>query len=299
MGCFTELNYSMYVDQELSAEETRQVEIHLAACSRCSALVSALREEARVLMEAFRESEVVAPSPSWRLAPVWAGLAGAAAAAVLGVALEWLASAPALNWLNPFSPSGQLNVLFEFLFYLAFNAADLVSLAGTAALWTIMFVAATSAMALMRRRPASSVGLLGVVVALALSTPAFALETRGGFTVTVPSAETVEGALVATGENVQVDGTVDGDLIVWARSAEIRGKVSGDLIFGGERAEISGVVDGNVYHFGRTLHVRGNVSRSIYGFNQSVILEPGSRVGADVHSFGQSLRSDGAVSRSV
>jgi len=299
MGCFTELNYSMYVDQELPAEEARQVEAHLLACTRCSSLVGALREENRFLMTVLGESEVVAPPRTWRFAPVWVGLAGVAAAAVWGVVIEWLAKAPALNWLNPFTSSGQFNLAFELLYSLAFNAPALASMTHTVALWTIVLVAATGVMVLMRRPAKGSVGLIGLLLTFALSTPAFALETRKGFTVSVPSAETVEGALVATGDNVQVDGTINGDLIVWARTVEIRGKVSGDLIFGGERAEIRGTVDGNVYQFGRTLDVRGTVVRSIYGFNKFMTLDPEARVGADVNFFGQSLRSDGVVSRSV
>src|SRR3990172_1298545 len=169
MGCFTELNYSMYVDQELPAEEARQVEAHLAACARCSALVSALREENRVLMTVLRESEVVAPSRTWRFAPVWVGLGSIAAATILAVVIEWLAKARALNWLNPFTSSGQFNLVFELLYYLAFNATALASLADTVALWTIVLVAATAVMVLMRRPAKGSVGLLGVLVPLVLS----------------------------------------------------------------------------------------------------------------------------------
>ena len=49
MTCLSELTCAVYADGELSPEETRDAERHLAECPRCRALVAALRGENRIL----------------------------------------------------------------------------------------------------------------------------------------------------------------------------------------------------------------------------------------------------------
>ena len=55
MTCLSELTCAVYADGELSPEETRDAERHLAECSRCRALVAALRGENRILAAALTE----------------------------------------------------------------------------------------------------------------------------------------------------------------------------------------------------------------------------------------------------
>jgi anti-sigma factor RsiW len=72
MTCLSELTWAVYVDGELSPDEARDAERHLAECAPCRALVAALRGENRVLAVALDESPTLAPAsaPAVRPAPV-------------------------------------------------------------------------------------------------------------------------------------------------------------------------------------------------------------------------------------
>ena len=60
MTCLSELTCAVYADGELSPEETRDAERHLAECPRCRAQVAALRGENRILASALTELDPVA-----------------------------------------------------------------------------------------------------------------------------------------------------------------------------------------------------------------------------------------------
>ena len=73
MTCLTELACAVYADGELSPEETRDAERHLAECPRCRARVAALRDENRSLASALTELDRVvedaAAGPAFAAAP--------------------------------------------------------------------------------------------------------------------------------------------------------------------------------------------------------------------------------------
>ena len=64
MTCLSELTCAVYVDGELSPEETRAAERHLTECPRCRALVGDLRDENRALSAALGDQPALAPSPA-------------------------------------------------------------------------------------------------------------------------------------------------------------------------------------------------------------------------------------------
>jgi len=53
MKCFDELQYVMYLDNELGPQEIEQVKTHLDQCNTCNALVQTMEEENRQLKAAF------------------------------------------------------------------------------------------------------------------------------------------------------------------------------------------------------------------------------------------------------
>ena len=61
MSCFPELTYSIYADDELTADERRNVDAHLVGCRSCRVLVSSLRDEASLVSDALHERE-----PTWQ-----------------------------------------------------------------------------------------------------------------------------------------------------------------------------------------------------------------------------------------
>src|SRR3712207_1107223 len=70
----------------------------------------------------------------------------------------------------------------------------------------------------------------GVLLVLAITSPAFALDRRTGDAITVAAGQVVDDGLLASGRLVRIDGTVRGDLIAFARSVTVAGIVEGDVI---------------------------------------------------------------------
>src|SRR5271165_1804921 len=127
MKCYSEQIVSVFVDGELAVEEAQQLRDHLSTCQRCRQLLDALRAENRVLSESLQELSEEAPSPAGvsRLRPswTWGDLAiGAAVLTLTSIVAFWvdeLSIPEALQWLNPFSLSGQTNVFFNLSYYFA------------------------------------------------------------------------------------------------------------------------------------------------------------------------------------
>ena len=286
MSCFPELLYSTYLDAELSAEERRAVQAHLEDCARCRALVEALRAENRFLAAALEEpEEVAAPAPTRPLDLVWTAVAVLAAAAGLQVAVNWVggASAPTgMEWLNPLSLSGQMNLLFGTLFYLVREGATmLVSSLTAVSILVLGLLIVGAGLLLVRRRPTALAVLVTLAVMLGLAQPGAALERRKATNVIIAQNETLDDTLVAFGETVTVDGTVTGNLIAFAKRIVINGTVKGDVLTFAERVEIGGRVEGNVMSASQFLTVRGQVMQSLHGFANIMEVTPESRVAGD------------------
>src|SRR5690606_14182589 len=120
MTCPGELEWSMYVDDALSADESTRLAQHLASCSACRARVDALGEEAQAMRAALAEEEREMAVPAFRKTPRQRGPLGAAAV-LIGLAMSSLAVADvlrALGWteslaaLNPFTRSDAIDFLF-------------------------------------------------------------------------------------------------------------------------------------------------------------------------------------------
>lgn len=309
MSCFPELNYAIYVDGELNAEEARQVERHLAGCARCQALVDALRAENLLLAEVLGEAEpqalLATPRPTRPVDIFWTGLAVLSAAAGLHAALEWVGRfrpPPGTNWVNPFSPATQLNLFFTSLFYLIEEGvAMLLSSITIVSAGALALLVVAGGVFLLRRRPTTATVLVVLVLALALPLPGAALETRKAprGAVTVPKDETIDDSLLAFGQTVIIDGVVTGNLIAFAERVEVNGTIEGDVVCFGRDIPINGTVDGNVYSFARRVDVGGRVARSLYAFAQRTAISSKGSVKGDVVAFSAEAEVQGNVGRDV
>ncbi len=307
MKCFPELTYSIYADGELPAQEAREVEAHLLACPRCRALVEASQAEARFLMNALQSTPegaiAVHPQSSEAIAHLrlafgflWTFLA------IVGVvtAVTWLSRhfPSTADWLNPFNRTTLLNLFWSGVLYLS-NKGDtmlheIVTMFEILALGLLILGAL---LLLLRRRSASVALLLGLPLALLSVRPAYAFEKRTGKTVSVPSGETVNGALLANGETVDIEGVVNGDVFSFARRVVIRGTVKGDVISFNQTLDVAGRVEGNLYSFAQVLSVRGAVARSVYAWVQNLQLDSTGRVDADVMAGSAQVILNGTVGR--
>ncbi|MFQ5777990.1 MAG: zf-HC2 domain-containing protein [Terriglobia bacterium] len=306
MSCLPELTYAVYLDGELPAQEALQVEGHLAACDRCRSLVQALRAENRLLVEVFQpaaEPAAVAARPLGPLDVLWTTVGVLAAAAVLQPALAWLAglSVPlAADWLNPFSPSGQVGLLFSSVFYFLEEGADTVmSTVTTISALVLGLLVLAGGVLLLRRRPSAVAVLATLALALLVAQPAAALERRKGSSVTIASGETLDDTLLAMGETVTIDGVITGNLIAMGKQHSITGTVKGDVLALGERVEIDGTVEGNLIVFAKWLSIQGEVAQSVYAFSDGFTLTPEGSVSGDLLVFGGQVNVDGTVHRDV
>ena len=308
MECYSEQIIAIAVDGELAGEEARRLRDHLATCHRCQKLVDALRAENHVLSESLHElpEEAASPAGFSRLpgSLVWGGLAVAAAVLALGsIVVPWideLSIPEALQWFNPFSPSGRTNLIFNFFYYFAHGGtAMLADYAAVVGWLCLLLLLGGSALLLGRRGRLRQPGLRLLIVLLALSLPSFALERRHGDFVTVAANETVDDTLVAAANIVRVDGVVNGDLVTFGRTVEVRGTVKGDLISFGERTEVSGTVEGHIYTVSHTLDLYGQVGHSIYGLAQSLHVDDRGHVGEGIALLAGDASLEGEVKRSV
>jgi anti-sigma factor RsiW len=312
MACPNEFTWAMYADGELPEHEARQLRKHWAECSDCRLLAAALAEEDRALVLAFQEldqvevaSETVPATP--QRAAVELGTFVLGSALLLQAAVDFLSSAqlpPGAEWVNPLRLTGQLNFLAASLVYLFDEGGPML----LSALNTLGFIAVAvliliAAPRLLRRSIAAGVLLATVVLSLAVSTPASAIDIRSGGrnqeSIVVASGETVDDTLIAAGESVIIEGTITGDLIAAARRVLIRGKVQGDVICAGQTVDIDGTVDGNVFGFGQKVQIRGQLGRNLYGFGQEVTADRQSEIRGNAFGFGQQLTVDGNIGRDL
>ncbi|MGA8762118.1 MAG: zf-HC2 domain-containing protein [Candidatus Sulfotelmatobacter sp.] len=308
MGCYSEQTCALAVDGELAVDESRRLRDHLATCRRCRELVDALRAENRVLSESLHELPEEAGSPAGfsplRWSWVWRDLAVMAAVLALGsivsVWFDELSIPAALEWFNPFSPSGFTNLMFNLSYYFAHGGtAMLTEYAGVVGGLFLLSLLGGSALLLARRGRLPKPGLRLLIVLLMLSLPSFALERRHGEFVTVPASETVDDTLLATGNTVRVEGVVNGDLLAFGGTVEVRGTVKGDLVSFAKRIVVSGSVEGSIYSFSQSLDLDGQLGHSIYGWVQSLRVDDRGHVGYGIVVGAGDVSLEGDVKRSV
>jgi cytoskeletal protein CcmA (bactofilin family) len=304
--CYSEQTCATFVDRELAVDEARRLRDHLATCQRCRKLVDALLAENRVLSESLHElpEEAANPAnfPRSRWSWAWGDLAMMAGTLALGsiisVRIDRLRIPEALEWLNPFSVSGLINLIFNLSYYFPHGGttmlADYAAVVGGGCL-----LLGGCALLLRRRWRGPQPGLHLLIVLLALSLPSFALERRHGEFVTVAANETVDDTLLVAGNTVRVEGEVNGDLLVFGRSLEVRGTVKGDMVSFAKRTVVSGTVEGRIYNFSQSLDLDGQLGHSIYGWVQSLRVDNRGRVGEGIVVGAGDVSLEGEVKRSA
>lgn len=306
MECFAELTYAMYLDGELPAEEKERVRTHLSGCARCREIVATFTAENEVLTVTMAEAATEGYALAGRTRTAWAEIAGVTAVlALIGGAVSWINQQDlpvAVNWLNLFSSEGRNNFAFNLFFYLTGGGAEVLEHMATILVWVVMMVAAGAGLVALARRQGRflSSGLSLVALALLVSLPAMAVETRTGKkTLTIAQNEIVNDSLVACGEAVEIDGVVNGDLFTAARSITVRGTVKGNIFSFSKNAEVDGSVGGSIFGFAQHAIVRGHVGHSIYAFAQFLRVEPGSQVAADTVVAGDEVNLAGKIEGGV
>ena len=307
MNCFPEFTYSVYVDGELPPDEVRAVDAHLVQCQRCRRSILALQEEGAVLRDVMREiSPELARTGAAPARGAVVGLGPAIALTAVALAAGgWLLEQrlpQGVTWMNPLTFFGAYDMFFDFVFMARDRAPAVFDLgiavgatAGIASLLTFL------GSALLRRFVrVGSLGMLVLAIIAGAAAPSRAIDLRWGQQdVTVQASETVEESLVASAENIVIDGLIDGDVFALAERVEIRGTIRGNVLAGGREVVVSGKVDGSLHMFCETCTLEGEVRSNLYGAAEHVNVRDEARIGRDAFLFGDDVRMDGRTARDL
>lgn len=319
MSHFDLLNYSRYVDEDLSPAEAAAVREHLAACSGCAALVRALENENRVLRSAFVEEAVPADlgarvnlslfgqGPGFGAAMLYA--AGILAGIFVGIySLASLFQSESLiqplSWFDPMTSGSWLDWVFRtFFFFYEEGWTMLLNSVERLAALAVALVLLRTVLPWLRRWWTSLVGAaLSVMLLLALGAAnASAVEFRHvhGGVVKVAKGEVVADTLVAAGETVLIEGTVDGDLVAAGSRIEVRGEIKGDLIAAGNTIIIGGNVENNALLAAQRISIEGQVKRNVYAASEHFELANTANILQTVFAAASMGTVDGKIGNSL
>lgn len=300
MNCFSELDYSIYVDGESAPEQARAIEAHLASCGRCRVLTDVLRSENLLfsLLLSKQEARQTAEAKSGGWTWIVASLAGMAL--VWQAATSWFRDIEMPAVVSVLNPSGG-DVVWNLAFNALFSSGDWQStLSGIltgASLAALAGGVVLAAWFVRRWVPGSALAAVSLALAFLMVSPAQALERRRGNVVNVPSGETVKDTLLIMAEEANIDGNVDGDVIVFARRVSLRGSITGDLISFGRDIEMRGKVGGNIFSFAQLLRLEGEADRNVIAFAQKLDLASEGQVRYDLITFAEEADLSGKVGR--
>jgi Putative zinc-finger len=301
MNCFSELDYSIYVDGEASAQQARLIETHADECARCRVLLDVLRSE-NLLFSLLLGTEPVEPAAEF-VSPRAAAWWGVAALALIAIAWQavtsWLQTIeppPALGWLNPFSADFWWSVASGTVFSIDLPAPNTALLAAVAGL-VLLGILGLGGWVFRRSLPQAALPVMSLLLIFAMLSPANALERRKGTIISVPRGDTVNDTLLVMAREANIDGTITGDLIVFGRRVSVDGSVKGDVICFARNLEVKGKVEGNIYNFAQTLRIEGQAGRSVTTFTHTMELPTQGRIGADLLAFAEEANLDGSIAR--
>jgi cytoskeletal protein CcmA (bactofilin family) len=124
-------------------------------------------------------------------------------------------------------------------------------------------------------------------------------KARSGQEVVIPSGQTVEGNLYASGGTVRVEGTVTGDLVAVAGEVQVSGEVKGDLLAAGGTIDVSGRVDGDARLAGGRITASGMIGQDLaLGAGQATVTST-AQVGQDLMFATGQMTFDGKVAGGV
>lgn len=300
MNCFSELDYSIFVDGEASPQQARLIEAHLETCGRCRVLTDVMRSENLLFSLLLGKQE--ATQAAAEKSPGWSWIVAALAAmALFWQGASWLLDKfelpTGLSWLNPSTGDFFWNLASN----TAFSSTDWAGLIRglITTVFTVALVGGLVLMAWAARRwmPNTAMALASLALVFLMLSPAHAIERRKGNVITVGSSETINDTLILMTQEADIAGTINGDLIVFGRHVSVSGVVKGDVISFCRNLDVKGKVEGNIYSFAQSARVEGQAARNLIGFVQTLELPSQGRVGFDLITFTEDGELSGSVGR--
>src|SRR5262245_12372102 len=263
--CLTEFQCAVYADGELSAGEARIVAEHLEVCGHCRQLTAALREESRVLVQAFQATDFI----EFELEDETLSAPQAESLGVVRFAAFVLAMSVLLRpVLDIFDELGLPQLVKWITITAAYVVPAVVGVANSImahAAWIAMGAIVLLGFLLFSRRSMLTNSMLSVLALLTVfSSSSYAYDIRrGDKPVNIPAGETIDDSLIVAGESVTIEGTVNGDLIAFVRQAIVRGVVKGNVIVFAQRVDLEGTVGGSALGLAQSIQTRGQISHNI------------------------------------
>jgi len=302
---FDEMTALLYLEGQLDADRAHETAEHLEACTSCRALLRSLQREGDWLREALATDDELIPA-RLSVAPgrsggqwVWFALfglmAGGAYTLWSGIVEPWYAQAQAAG----FTQGNVLTMLFfSGAFWKGWDAMR--SLMEAMAAGTLGLVAAWLLRRRLRHFTAAAFVMTGLVLLLALPSPAGAAEVRhGNPSYTLPAGQVVNTDLIVTADRTEIDGDVNGDLIIFSESATVNGHIKGDILAFGRELTVNGPVDGNVRSANQSLTINGNVAKNVMSWASELLLSEKASVGGTISAFTGDAELDGRVGGDV
>lgn len=304
MAHFDEMTCLLYLDGQLDALRSGQLELHMRSCTPCRSLLAALEHESTFLRAAVTEEDesvpahLLAPPQPDRVPWGWIsafGLASAGAYTLISMITSYT---------NQFSQAG-----FSSFHALGMAFSNALFWEGWSDAMTALVVISVAVFSLplvwfgwknLRRIKPIALVLAGLALFLLMPAPAAATKIeRGQQAYTLPAGETVKEDLIVRAFSVRIEGTVEGDLIVFAANLTITGRVTGDVLGFVRRLRVDGQVDGNIRIGANQIDIDGQVGRSVTAFSQGFELTEKGTIGGSLIHFTEDSDVDGKVQRDV
>lgn len=137
--------------------------------------------------------------------------------------------------------------------------------------------------------------LSGVLCALVLMLPAYALRSRTAESVKVAPEEIIDDDIIMLGQNITVEGTVLGDVYAFGQTVKITGDVGGSVFTGGANVTIDAKSVETVWAAAGSIELLGNVTRNAVLTGGSICVCDAAYIGKDLGVYGGKLSVQGNV----
>lgn len=304
MAHFDEMTCLLYLDGQLDALRSGELELHARSCTPCRSLLAALDHESTFLRAAVTEEDesvpahLLAPPQPDRVPWGWIsafGLASAGAYSLMGMVTSYT---------DQFSQAG-----FSSFHALGMAFSNALFWEGWSDAMTALVMISVAVLSLplvwfgwknLRRIKPAALVMAGLTLFLLTPAPAAATKIeRGQQAYTLRSDETLKEDLIAVAGSVRIEGTVDGDLIVFAESVTITGRVTGDVLGFTRRLRVDGKVDGDIRAGANQIDIDGQVAHSVTAFSEGFQLSEKGTIGGSLIYFAAHSDLDGKVTRDV
>lgn len=314
MICPDDFTLSRYADGELPEDENGKLVAHFEFCTGCRERALAFEAENRLIAESLQEIELWVPElqTARRKIQITAWICSLAfplfVIAVLirsGIGFI-LDKNPVLDWLQPFSLSGLLNLISNGFFYFLEKGKDIMTALineVSAAVICLLILGLLVAMIRRTRIITAAVSLAAMMLVAVI--PGQAVEIRkatkkeGLRMISIAADETIDDSLIVFADSVDVRGTITGDLITFARRINVPGNVHGNIITFGQNVDVTGTVGGDVFGFAQILQAKGNIDKNLWGFASDVTIDADGKLGQNATIFGSTINMDGEVGRDL